>query len=473
MSPRALRSSVRSLAGQGILSNITGNSATDCRQETVQGETHENKDGEEVALEQRPAKRHCTGLVSDSSGATSDAVSGDAATIVKSEESKDVLRDLMAAMSSVPTGEIAWGTGLGPDTFVAPEIDVLGLGPVSTPLEDHQLDSLRSFARETRINEIGTEWLSVPRNPTWLISGNQITCGNPQWKAYLSELVSKARENLGLGDRVLKTRLHGLYVWEKGSLWRNYHCTTHEKSRVGTLLIILNGGYTGGEVAIGAGHKDVYFEPARHSHYLIATHPGVSYDNLPLLEGHRLGLSYELLLPDNDTEEKPSLRALMIGLAQSECALRTQVEHWVAQVEADKLDNFPLIYVLGRNYQPEDHSLTKLSPEDRAKATTVERVKSKLIESYTLQAYLVSVTATSKNYGKAATRRTRYAITRAATLRGDPRPQVKDCVPDERGILQPEGFVDGAVQKKGVAGMNTTTKKMRTCILLVLERTLP
>jgi hypothetical protein len=45
-----------------------------------------------------------------------------------------------------------------------------------------------------------------------------------------------------------------------------------ETRRVGNLLIILNGGYRGGEIAVRSGDRGVFFDPAsaRHDQFFIA-----------------------------------------------------------------------------------------------------------------------------------------------------------------------------------------------------------
>ena len=39
-----------------------------------------------------------------------------------------------------------------------------------------------------------------------------------------------------------------------------------DPTRVGNLLIILNKAYTGGEIAVGSGEKEMFFDPAAATH---------------------------------------------------------------------------------------------------------------------------------------------------------------------------------------------------------------
>lgn len=103
-----------------------------------------------------------------------------------------------------------------------------------------------------------------------------------QWRGFLEGLTRKAGQYLGFSEAKLTTRLQGLSTSGRrapsgetttsqfsGAI-TNVNNTDHpsdypDPSHVGNLLIILNRGYKGGEIAVGCGEREVLFDPASAS----------------------------------------------------------------------------------------------------------------------------------------------------------------------------------------------------------------
>ncbi|KAL2015064.1 hypothetical protein VTK56DRAFT_6416 [Thermocarpiscus australiensis] len=391
---------------------------------------------------------------------------------VEEHTARDVLHSIVHRLETFPTGEVACGTELV--DIHLPNIEITGVGVISPPFDKGQLKGLKAFAKELRAKAFGIDWQEIQRTPTWTIPGSGIKIDDRGWDKLLDRLAGTAGEYLGFGTAKFTPRLHGLYLWEKGSVWRDYHNQYHDPIRVGSLLIILNRDYKGGEVAVGFGDKEMFFDPApfflRNLH--LNGHNGVSYDNLPLTQGYRLALSYDLRLETHNGRTFVKVLTRMIKQAEEE--LRSYISTWAEQIEAGERENRPLLFVLGHDYEPRGMSIRYLSAEDRAKALALQVVQRESYDcgsaGYRLQVYLVAVTATSKNYGSSAVAsRVKYAIERAATLDGVLMNRVRDTIVDERCVLQPAEFENGTVSRQVLSGMNTTTRT-RTCLMLVLEK---
>jgi hypothetical protein len=52
----------------------------------------------------------------------------------------------------------------------------------------------------------------------------------------------------------------------------HHHSEHYDPTRVGNLLIILNRSYKGGEIAVGCGDKEMFYDPAssKQRHFIIA-----------------------------------------------------------------------------------------------------------------------------------------------------------------------------------------------------------
>ncbi|KAK0615254.1 hypothetical protein B0T17DRAFT_498247 [Bombardia bombarda] len=171
------------------------------------------------------------------------------------------MKDIIGQLQSFPTGEIAYGRSL----VNAPPLNLMveGMGNVATPVSVHELRKLIKFARDERIKNAGTDWLSLPRMPTWFISADHVGTDSEEWAVYVKHAAETAGEYLGFGQHStgITTALQGLYIWEEESLWRNF-CKRNESGQIGILLIIFESAYEEGEIAIGYKNKDMFFQPA-------------------------------------------------------------------------------------------------------------------------------------------------------------------------------------------------------------------
>jgi hypothetical protein len=193
---------------------------------------------------------------------------------------------------------------------------------------------------------------------------------------------------------------------------------TDDHRRIGTLAIILNSDYEGGDVAVGYGGRDMCFRPSLvdGDKFMILSHAHVSYDNLPLLKGHRLLMSYSLYHPHakhNANEEKCLVKRMADVTAQLELALFNQIKTWADHLRATHANNvgnnpeaFPILFVLEGDYSQVDLVIDNLDAADRAKAAALRNVKTRAFRGYKLQTFLVSVKAKQRRITtEAATRK--------------------------------------------------------------------
>ncbi|KAK3347254.1 hypothetical protein B0T25DRAFT_584277 [Lasiosphaeria hispida] len=384
---------------------------------------------------------------------------------------------VIKVLKEVPVGAIAYGGGL--KSCPLPAIEIEDFGVLNLPVSNEQLEKLKVHGRRFRSKDCSSSWRNCyPKEPTWIFLARYVTINDPRWDEFLQDLVNKAAEYIGLGHKRSKIYavLSGLYLWDQNSLWRSYSPNIDEPDRAGTLLVTLNKDYTHGGIAMAYGStKDVFFDPAKaeEDQFFIASHSWVHYDNLPLADGYRLGLSYELQIARHDNLDKENcfLKGLVSRVDAAEVALRSQLHVWAAQVKQGKLANFPLFYVLEDEYEESELKIECLSARDYAKALALRSIKHRRAKGFKMQTYLVTVRATVKNYqAGGGARRIKFALGRAASLGGVLKSHImKDTIVDERGVPQSDLFVnESRVQKRVSEGMSTTTKT-KTCIMMVLE----
>lgn len=386
-----------------------------------------------------------------------------------------VLHELMGA----PTGEIAHGTKLTLE--VLPEINIKKFGMLEFPITPDQAYGVREAAKKLRTKDCGAGWTSChPKSPTWIILNKDIKISNDeQWEDYLFELSDRATEFLGFRHerKKMSVELYGLVMWEENSLFRSYSSKIDDPTRIGSLLIILNNNYTGGDIAIGCGSRDVLFQPehADTNHFIIASHAHSIYDVLPIEKGFRVALSYDLYLPkqNNMDADTSILKKFLKASTSSEVEFRDAITAWALRIQNGTLNNFPVVFVLqdADQYDTADHlDINMLTPRDRAKAAMARMTKCRRIKGgFKLHVYLAAITATTKNYGRNDARRVKYAVERATSLAGIPKPEVaRDTILDERGVRQWTEFARMGEVTKQVSKNMTTTVRTRTVSFFLL-----
>ncbi|KAK3380937.1 hypothetical protein B0H63DRAFT_194648 [Podospora didyma] len=380
----------------------------------------------------------------------------------------NTLKHIITSLHDFPTGEIAYGGPL--HQHYVPEITVGNEYTTFYPssITDKQLDEIKAFAKARRIEEVGSSWLKLPKSPTWAIKAPFLKIHDSKWDSILKDLLGRVAAYLGLGEKTeLAPRLHGLHIWESESLWRSFVSQKRSPTRVANLLIILNRKYKQGGISVGYGSSDLFFDPAdsEFNQYFIAAHEGVEYDPLPV-EGIRLGLSYELHIPELN-RKVPYIRQLTQAVDDATDKLRSLVQSWVGAIENGEIENYPLIHVLDGDYESSGGlGMTVLSADDRARAAALQNIKIMPFGKYKLKTYIVSLTASAKLYSHKG-RVVKYAISRGTNLAGRAMPTlIKDTIIKDQNVIEPEKFANGVEMKKGELRVMTTT---RTCMMLVLE----
>ena len=155
-------------------------------------------------------------------------------------------------------------------------------------------------------------------------------------------------------------------------------------------------------------------------------------------------MSYELFLPNKPYQDS-FLDALVHQCQSSQREMVRGLKTWASRIQQGEMENFPLIQVLEGSYEQKDMYINSLGADDRAlamaaiRATRDDRLTPH--DDYILNAYLVMVKATSKNFASGS--RVRYSIEWAITLYGTLVPHIKAMLVDDMGVLQKDKFQDG------------------------------
>ncbi|KAK4213856.1 hypothetical protein QBC37DRAFT_162848 [Rhypophila decipiens] len=389
------------------------------------------------------------------------------------ESKYTIINDLKRHLGQFATGEIAYGRKLAVEP--SPQITVKGVGSLKLPLSEDQLITIRNCAQQPFAGKFGSDWpFNSAHRLTSIIPDDGFEITNAaEWTGHVSSLISDVATYLGFGARAtsIQSLPRSVFLWEKGNIWRGY-TKPHEEHKhnwIGTVLLILDQECEGGEIAARYRNKDILFEHATRGRFLIASHAGTWLDVMPLTRGYRLGLTYELYLADNPLKHTFLDRLVTIN-KRSDSALVKDLCNWIGQIYRAEMTNFPLIQVLDGAYEQQHMNIYSVNAEDRSLILRVLKVThDKQVtpqHGRSLQAYLVFLKATSKNYSTG--NRVRYSLEWAATIEGHTCPDVKEILIDPQGVLQKDKFGCGDKTRQVSRTMSTTTKSL-PCLMLTWD----
>jgi hypothetical protein len=141
------------------------------------------------------------------------------------------------------------------------------------------------------------------------------------------------------------------------------------------------------------------FHPNSNSADPATSHNKAKHDNLPLTEGHRLALVYNLCVKVQGNKPPTfNIYNLSEKMAEAETDLAYHIACWADEIGTRTRANHPLLFDLDRTYMLPELSLRVLAAEDRAKVLAVQKVQRGVYrkKKYRLQAYLVDVVATNR-----------------------------------------------------------------------------
>jgi len=177
-----------------------------------------------------------------------------------------------------------------PDLWV--EVD--GVGPIEFPVPAEQAQALAVLGRPARYGR-GEETLTDPSvRDTWEIPPEAV---HVDWDGALEEVLDEAREELGLGpDRWLTAEFHSMLVYGEGQFFLPHQDSEKHDAMVATLVVMLPSVYTGGALVVHHGGGSQAYLGSRATVRLVAFYSDCHHEVLPVRSGHRITLTYNLLL---------------------------------------------------------------------------------------------------------------------------------------------------------------------------------
>jgi hypothetical protein len=251
-------------------------------------------------------------------------------------------------------------------------IEVRGVGPLRFPVPDEQARALCEIGRPAHYGRGELTLLDRRVRDTWEIPSSRVRIDKRRWNRTLVPILDALRDDLGLpsGCR-LEAELHAMLVYARGQFFLPHKDSEKHDDMIGTLVVTLPGPFTGGSLIVEHEGQRATYRGSKAVLSFVAFYADCRHEVKPVTSGHRIVLTYNLLLRRNDTEPAPSDVPPEVA---AELALLLQ-EHFAAppppRWRGDRAAGEPpsrLVYLLDHEYTERGLDWGRLKGRDAGRA---------------------------------------------------------------------------------------------------------
>lgn len=181
-------------------------------------------------------------------------------------------------------------------------VAVSGLGPMASPLAAVTAQALHAASEPAHHGRRDKTLLDKRVRDTGVVAAEQLTL---RWadeaQAALQAAVAQA-----LGLHQVQMRLHNLLVYGPGQFFKPHQDTERHAGMVATLVLVWPSPHIGGELVVRHGSQQARFA-SQHLNAdgirWFAFYADCRHEVLPVAEGWRVALCFDLVLPEQDATE--------------------------------------------------------------------------------------------------------------------------------------------------------------------------
>lgn len=238
-------------------------------------------------------------------------------------------------------------------------LEVRGVGPIELPVPEGQARRLCEIGRPARYGRGEQTLLDPAVRNTWEIAKSRVKIDKRRFDRTLLTVVDGLREDLGLpaGCR-LRPELHSVLVYAPGQFFVQHQDSEKDDGMVASLVVGLPSAFTGGALQIRHDGQTAAYRGSKKALSFVAFYCDCRHEIKPVRSGHRVVLTYDLLI-DGDT-------ATPTGSTDRELAgeLAALVEEHFAGPDAPKR----LAYLLDHEYTARGLDWSRLKGVDARSA---------------------------------------------------------------------------------------------------------
>ena len=259
--------------------------------------------------------------------------------------------------------------------FMAPRLEVEGVGPIALPLLPAQAKQLIKAAARAPYGRGGDTIVDTKVRRTWQIEASRVSISGKHWAKTLDGIVARAAERLGVAEPVT-AELYKLLVYDKGSFFVSHRDTEKAPGMFATLVLALPSQSKGGELVVRHKDREARLDLACEEPSEIAYasfYADCVHEVLPVTSGCRATLVFNLvrtekgkaLQPPSYEAEAKTVTELLRGWAGEKVSASVDTAD-----EDDARNAAPekLIIPLDHAYTPAELAFDKLKGADAAVA---------------------------------------------------------------------------------------------------------
>lgn len=244
-------------------------------------------------------------------------------------------------------------------------LEVEGIGQVRLPVPADQAAQLCRLGRPAKYGR-GEETLTDPRvRNTWEIPKGLVRI---KWGDAFGAVLEAVGDALGLPpESQLTADFHSMLVYEPGQFFVAHQDSEKDDAMIATLVVMLPSAHSGGELVVHHGDAATAYRGSKSAISLVAFYPDCLHEVRPVKSGHRITLTYNLLLDGRPVGRAGYDDATVTGVTRNlEEHFTTRIASRYRDMEGDPPSR--LVYLLDHEYTARGLSWSRLKGADASRA---------------------------------------------------------------------------------------------------------
>ncbi|MBL0408180.1 2OG-Fe(II) oxygenase [Microvirga aerilata] len=252
--------------------------------------------------------------------------------------------------------------------FLAPQLEVEGVGQIALPLLSTQAKQLIAAAERAPYGRGEQTLVDTAIRRTWQIGPDQVRIQGRGWARTLSAILARVCDGLGVTEPV-QAEFYKLLIYDEGSFFASHRDTEKAPGMFATLVVVLPSPSAGGELVVRHKDREVRLDlhcPDPSEVAFGAFYADCVHEVLPVTSGVRLALIYNLLRPEPGRLPEPP------SYASQQTRLATLLQAWGAELSRSTTDApEKLIFPLEHAYTSAQLGFGALKGADAAAAAVL------------------------------------------------------------------------------------------------------
>ena len=242
-------------------------------------------------------------------------------------------------------------------------IEVRGVGPIGLPVSPEDARKLQQLGRPARYGQGEQTLLDHAVRDTWEIPKSRVRIDKRRFDPTLVPTLARLRADLGLpASSALAPRFHSMLVYGPGQFFVPHQDSEKSDDMIGSLVITLPGTFSGGTLEVEHLGERARYRGSKSSLSFVAFYADCRHQVHRVRSGHRIVLTYDLVLKGGAGEIEPS------GAAVAALSERLE-EHFAAPDDSPPPNR--LVYLLEHEYTERALDWRRLKGNDAWRATAL------------------------------------------------------------------------------------------------------